>query len=251
MLEKCPNCGAWVLSANKMCPQCQRDRPGKFVAFACPECSQHIEAPTEGIGTLIACPTCTHQFAMPPGSFVTEPAEPKSPESQSREPERLAKSDSLAGGEGLAGFLCKLNENGGKHFAEFLNYSGSSGAERFGAWIACAASATVAEAADVLNRASHCREFIDWWQQNPAKEPTQSKFARVLNKPLWGGNSALREQGIEKMVIGATIFIIGAFVTFVTYSGASADGGHYIIAWGAMLIGALKFLEGLFQWFRG
>jgi hypothetical protein len=35
-------------------------------------------------------------------------------------------------------------------------------------------------------------------------------------------------------------------VTAVIYQAAS-QGGHYVIAWGAVLFGAIQFLRGLFQ----
>jgi len=33
--------------------------------FACPQCSQHLEAPPEMVGSVIACPTCEKQIQVP------------------------------------------------------------------------------------------------------------------------------------------------------------------------------------------
>jgi hypothetical protein len=48
------------------------------------------------------------------------------------------------------------------------------------------------------------------------------------------------------MAIGAAICVVGILVTAVTYSAAS-HGGHYIVAWGAIVFGAIQFFKGLFQ----
>lgn len=51
------------------------------------------------------------------------------------------------------------------------------------------------------------------------------------------------------MVISAVVFAVGALVTLVSYSAAEA-GGSYVVAWGAMVFGALFFLAGYLQ-YRG
>ncbi len=52
--------------------------------------------------------------------------------------------------------------------------------------------------------------------------------------------------GLRNMAIGAVVCIIGIAVTAATYSAASS-GGHYIVAWGAIVFGAIQFFKGLFQ----
>ena len=51
------------------------------------------------------------------------------------------------------------------------------------------------------------------------------------------------------MIFGALWCVGGIVVTAVTYSSAvsSPGGGHYIIAWGAIVFGAVQFFKGLFQ----
>ena len=48
-----------------------------------------------------------------------------------------------------------------------------------------------------------------------------------------------------KMMSHAAIFIIGILVTLLTYSNALANGGYYVVAWGAILFGAVRFFTNL------
>jgi hypothetical protein len=57
---------------------------------------------------------------------------------------------------------------------------------------------------------------------------------------------AYRKVGVKNMLFGALWCFGGIVVTAMTYQAAS-NGGHYIIAWGAVLFGAIQFLRGLFQ----
>ena len=56
--------------------------------------------------------------------------------------------------------------------------------------------------------------------------------------------------GLANMGIGLLIGIIGLAITIGTYSAASG-GGKYVIAWGAMAVGAWRFFLGLYQFARG
>ena len=53
--------------------------------------------------------------------------------------------------------------------------------------------------------------------------------------------------GRMRMIISAVVFTIGALVTLVSYSAAAA-GGTYVVAWGAMVVGALFFVAGYLQY---
>ena len=50
--------------------------------------------------------------------------------------------------------------------------------------------------------------------------------------------------GVGDMVIGGLICAVGVVVTLVTYNQA-APGGTYIVAWGAIIFGGIRFLRGL------
>jgi hypothetical protein len=49
-----------------------------------------------------------------------------------------------------------------------------------------------------------------------------------------------------KMLLGLALALIGAFITWVTYS-AAAPGGRYVAFYGAIVLGAGLFLVGLVQ----
>ncbi len=50
------------------------------------------------------------------------------------------------------------------------------------------------------------------------------------------------------MIWGLVWAVGGTIVTAATYSAASEKGGHYVIAWGAILFGVVDFFRGLFGW---
>jgi len=47
--------------------------------------------------------------------------------------------------------------------------------------------------------------------------------------------------------IGGLCFFLGLFVTLLTYSQAKTGGGLYIVAWGAILFGAIRFFKAIPQ----
>lgn len=55
-----------------------------------------------------------------------------------------------------------------------------------------------------------------------------------------------REAGNKNMLYGALWCVGGLLVTILTYSAAS-DGGTYVVAWGAVIFGAIQFFKGVFQ----
>jgi hypothetical protein len=60
----------------------------------------------------------------------------------------------------------------------------------------------------------------------------------------------MMKTGLANMAIGVGLAAIGIVITAVTYSAAS-HGGTYVVAWGAIAVGAWRFLLGLFQVLRG
>jgi hypothetical protein len=54
------------------------------------------------------------------------------------------------------------------------------------------------------------------------------------------------QHALRNMAIGAVICVVGILITAGTYSAAS-PGGHYVVAWGAIVFGGIQFLKGLFQ----
>lgn len=50
----------------------------------------------------------------------------------------------------------------------------------------------------------------------------------------------------RNMVFGGILFAVGLMITVSSYSSAAdGAGGRYIVAWGAMIFGGLRFLYGL------
>jgi hypothetical protein len=58
-----------------------------------------------------------------------------------------------------------------------------------------------------------------------------------------------REAAQRNMLIGALFCAGGTAVTVLTYQAAASSpgGGRYLLAWGAILFGAIQFFRGLFQ----
>ena len=57
-----------------------------------------------------------------------------------------------------------------------------------------------------------------------------------------------KKTGLQNMLIGGAFFIIGTIVTIATYSSATSAGGSYYICWGAVIFGAIQFVQGLIQY---
>lgn len=72
-------------------------------------------------------------------------------------------------------------------------------------------------------------------------EESASAVVTTLEQQI---NDAKREKANKDMIYGALWCIGGIVVTAVTYSNASG-GGTYVVAWGAILFGAVQFIKGL------
>ncbi len=48
------------------------------------------------------------------------------------------------------------------------------------------------------------------------------------------------------MGVGGAIFVVGSAITLITLS-AAQGGGHFVVAWGAILFGGIQFLAGVVQ----
>ena len=61
-----------------------------------------------------------------------------------------------------------------------------------------------------------------------------------------------RKSGGTTMMIGAGICVVGLAITLGTHEAAASNGGgHYVIAYGAILGGAWVFLKGLWRSMAG
>ena len=85
------------------------------------------------------------------------------------------------------------------------------------------------------------------------REPAQPGKLRargepVVVRPAYANlASFIRGEWIMRNIVIGLIFCIGGIlVTALTYSAASG-GGRYVIAWGAIVFGAIQFIRGLTQ----
>lgn len=72
---------------------------------------------------------------------------------------------------------------------------------------------------------------------------------RKLNQAIGG---QFRRVGLRDMGIGLAILVVGIAATAGTFALAADSGGtRFIVAYGAMGVGALQFLRGLYRFVRG
>lgn len=88
------------------------------------------------------------------------------------------------------------------------------------------------------DEAAHCWECGTRFET--AQEDSPPPSTKLPRDPL-------RVSAEKKMLSGAITFIAGILVTGLTYLNAvhSPFGGTYVIAWGAMLVGGVRFFRGL------
>jgi hypothetical protein len=73
-----------------------------------------------------------------------------------------------------------------------------------------------------------------------AAEAVVSNLTRAVSE-------AKGKAGKKNMLYGALWCVGGIVVTAATYSAASDGGGTYVVAWGAIIFGAIQFFRGLAQ----
>jgi hypothetical protein len=66
----------------------------------------------------------------------------------------------------------------------------------------------------------------------------------VLNNLQKARKKALAEIGQRDLLLGGGICLLGIVVTVATFS-AAQNGGTYVVAWGAIIFGAIRFFRGL------
>jgi hypothetical protein len=89
-----------------------------------------------------------------------------------------------------------------------------------------------------------CRAFLDTMAPRPgALVPP----APALAPPANAAAAARRANGVKMMLLGLGLCLLGIIITSATYSSAkSAGGGRYVIAYGPIVVGAIRFFQGLF-----
>lgn len=95
------------------------------------------------------------------------------------------------------------------------------------------------------NEAKVCaldRNPLCWLNGTPVREPEPEPAPKPAKSVVVRHRTAERD-----MMIGGLWCIGGLFVTAITYAAATARGGIYVVAWGAIFFGGLRFLHGLFR----
>ncbi|CAN5195288.1 hypothetical protein BH09BAC1_BH09BAC1_21950 [soil metagenome] len=77
-----------------------------------------------------------------------------------------------------------------------------------------------------------CNEGLDGWAATKLLDSIEPTLVKATT------NDASRD-----MVIGGAWCVGGMVITLITYS-MSSGGGTYIVAWGAILFGAVQFING-------
>lgn len=91
----------------------------------------------------------------------------------------------------------------------------------------------------------------------PALKPTQEQIAMTQARQQTYARSdpyarQQRTAGIQNMLVGGVFFGGGIAVTVLTYESAgTSHGGIYLLAWGPMLFGVVRFITGFMQCIRG
>lgn len=76
---------------------------------------------------------------------------------------------------------------------------------------------------------------------------SEETAATVINNMKEAQAQAHKEAGKKNMIFGALWCIGGILVTALTYQAASSGGGSYVVAWGAIVFGAIQFFRGVAQ----
>ncbi|MEZ4299599.1 MAG: hypothetical protein R3B70_31915 [Polyangiaceae bacterium] len=74
-----------------------------------------------------------------------------------------------------------------------------------------------------------------------------SRLVKAREEIVVEASNKNKSQGQTNMALGALICIAGIVITAATYSAASEGGGRYVVAWGAIIFGAIRFFRGLSQ----
>ena len=89
------------------------------------------------------------------------------------------------------------------------------------------------------------------WEEETARTFVQSVGAALddyRNSPE--GRQALASKYLKHIGFGALWFIGGGLFTAITYGAASSGGGTYVVAYGAIIAGAIEFCWGLFGYLK-
>ena len=150
----------------------------------------------------------------------------------------------------LGALRARLSPLGQQRLFEFLDAINTESAARFRSWLAVAAEDELSAAADLLNRASHGRDFAAWWHSRdkvPATQTVSSSARQQSSSPLQHLHRQAYAQAANRdLTVGGAWLLGGVLVTVVSYNLAASTGGsHFLIASGAILYGLIRVFRGM------
>ena len=101
-----------------------------------------------------------------------------------------------------------------------------------------------------------CKEYISSdavacrFCQRPVDQQTrQAAFAAQAVEH----HAEYKKQSFKSMLIGLALMTVGIVVTAGTYAMAASSrgGGRYVVTWGLIIFGGLRFVKGLMGWAGG
>ena len=112
-----------------------------------------------------------------------------------------------------------------------------------------ASQRTLNYVADMIQR-GHSRVQIvkELESKGLQRNEAHTLYEIVTNAQADAQRSDEREEAIKKMAWGAFIFIVGVLVTVGTYNAVAKTGGSYTVAYGAILVGGFRFLQGFYDY---
>lgn len=78
---------------------------------------------------------------------------------------------------------------------------------------------------------------------------TQQDATLVVNRVNAKFRQAMAKVSLRRAGIGALWCVGGSAVTYYTYT-AAANGGGYVIAWGAIIFGGFRMISNLINWLK-
>lgn len=107
----------------------------------------------------------------------------------------------------------------------------------------------------LIDLRSHAAEMIK--SRVPVKEAEKAlvergydpaAVAEVIRTMETGHSDSMKSTGMRNMIIGGLVCLVGTLITVGTLAATRHGGGTYIVAYGAIIFGAVQFFRGLSQY---
>jgi hypothetical protein len=109
-------------------------------------------------------------------------------------------------------------------------------------------------ASELVDIGKSRREIEDELVANGAERSTASDIVTEVLDVQWhaegGGGGLLDEGGVRHMGVGALLIAVGVMLTAGSFL-ASDFTGVYVVTYGAIVVGAIEFMYGMYRFFEG